>query len=95
MTAGRRLRATPLRRTQDRDKGVKGGTASKLPLNRLRTRPAETRRPNRIPGLRSMLLPRGTRRSGIGRTGHWRDLPRDRTRAATRPAFFVLAARAG
>lgn len=59
-----------------------GGSTHKLPLNRLRTRPGETRWPNRIPGLHHMILPRETRRSGTRRTGHRDDLPvscRDRT----------------
>jgi len=52
-----------------------GGSTHKLPLNRLRTRPGETRWPNRIPGRHHMILPREMRRSDTRRTGH-RDDPR-------------------
>lgn len=50
------------------------GSTHKVPLNRLRTRPDETRWPNRISGLYRMILPRETRRSGTRRTGHRDDL---------------------
>jgi len=51
-----------------------GSFTHKVPLNWLRTRPDETRWPNRISGLYRMILPRETRRSGTRRTGHWDDL---------------------